>query len=249
MKLTASTTTPTTTPCLTRGRRPRVIAFKARGPGSSPGILHHHARAGAIGLPLRERPNRTSLPVRPMHLGDVAQFGRALRNSFAARTCPIKGRRRRIIENVEVAVLSTTPAVSTRRADAAWLSLPPVAGNRRGLAGISRSRRRHRSQRSRFLQVAELACLTHATPRRATAAIRGRIVYRVCPHSRAGADCSGRLFEKLVRLRRPAPAYGQRSNRQILAHIPHHAKGGVQEQHDANCTRAPPGSDPREATA
>ena len=56
MKLTASTTTPTTTPCLTRGRRPRVIAFSARGPGSSPGILHRfhrHSRAGAIGLPLR----------------------------------------------------------------------------------------------------------------------------------------------------------------------------------------------------
>ena len=31
-----------------------------------------------------KRPNRSSLPVRPMHLGDVAHIGRALRSSFAA---------------------------------------------------------------------------------------------------------------------------------------------------------------------
>src|SRR5262249_24061122 len=50
-----------------------------------------------------------------------------------------------------------------------------------------------------------LACLTLTLSRRATAAIWGCILYRVCPHSRAGADCSGRLlkdrFDSVARLR------------------------------------------------
>src|SRR3954452_8730608 len=49
MKLTPSTTTPTTTPCLTRGRRPRVIACKrevrVRVPASST-TTHGPERSG-----------------------------------------------------------------------------------------------------------------------------------------------------------------------------------------------------------
>ena len=92
MKLTASTTTPTTTPCLTRGRRPRVIAFSARGPGSSPGILHHHSRAGTIGLPPAKRSQPHHL-AREIASRGCSSVGRAQR---LTTTLPDLGRRLRV---------------------------------------------------------------------------------------------------------------------------------------------------------
>lgn len=129
MKLTASTTTPTTTPCLTgadgRGLSPfkREALSRVRTPASST-TTHGPERLGyRLETPQpRQLARATGASRRRSSVWkSTAQF---LRRTPAL----VKGRRRRIIENVEVAVSSTTPAVSTRRADAAWLSLPPVPG-------------------------------------------------------------------------------------------------------------------------
>jgi hypothetical protein len=55
-----------------RGRRPRVIASQARGPGSTPGILHRSQRGHGperSGYRLENDPDRTNLSVRSHRSG------------------------------------------------------------------------------------------------------------------------------------------------------------------------------------
>ena len=64
----------------------------------------------------------------------------------------------KVLVNAHVA--GSSPAVSTRRAEAAWLSLLHRAwASRHGSAGISRSRRRDRSHDCGFSRSQSLACL------------------------------------------------------------------------------------------
>src|SRR6185295_7337743 len=57
MKLTASTTTPTSTPCPQVGPTVEGYRIQARGPGSSPGILHSRCLPGyAANLGLHRLP-------------------------------------------------------------------------------------------------------------------------------------------------------------------------------------------------
>jgi hypothetical protein len=132
MKLTASTTLPTTTPCPIGADGCGLSPVKREVPGSTPGILHH-SWAGAIGLPPRKR-SRSHQPVREIKSRGCSSVGRAQR---LTTTSPIQGRRLRVTAS-QVRILPsppdgpTQPGYRTSRARA----------TRRGPAGISRSRRR-----------------------------------------------------------------------------------------------------------